>query len=260
MSHQDKIRYKAEEALHMILDAAEDSDFGGLSDLDHEDIPESAAELATGEFDNGEDELDTEYQEDEALARFSNRSFRMPGSRSRSRANSTPRVTRQGQPGSSRDDTDSDMQADDLNVEVDSNIPPSNRRVTRQSQRASTSVDVDSDMAESETVSSETESCEYASDGSDLDPDDVTIEDTLRNHKCRWRNTKPPTPSTHFQGEPFSLPPDNFEEISPYDIFTQFWSDDITELLVEQTNLYSVLKNGTSVYTNFAEIEQFLGI
>ena len=107
---------------------------------------------------------------------------------------------------------------------------------------------------------SETESSEYASDSSDLDPDDVTIEDTLRNHKCRWRNAKPPTPSTHFQGEPFSLPPDNFEEISPSDISTQFWSDDITELLVEQTNLYSVLKNGRSVDTNFAEIEQFLGI
>ena len=40
----------------------------------------------------------------------------------------------------------------------------------------------------------------------------------------------------------------------------QFWSDDIIELIVEQINQYKVLKNGKSVNTNFAKMEQFLDV
>ena len=63
-----------------------------------------------------------------------------------------------------------------------------------------------------------------------------------------------------FVSDKFSLPPENFENLSRYDIFLKFWSYDIIEIIVEQTNQYTVLKNGKSVNTNFAKIEQFLGI
>ena len=63
-----------------------------------------------------------------------------------------------------------------------------------------------------------------------------------------------------FVSDKFSLPPENLENLSRYDIFLKFWSDDIIEIIVEQTNQYTVLKNGKSVNTNFAKIEQFLGI
>ena len=40
----------------------------------------------------------------------------------------------------------------------------------------------------------------------------------------------------------------------------QFWSDEITDLLVNQTNLYSVQKTESSINTTHAEMEQFIGI
>ena len=43
-------------------------------------------------------------------------------------------------------------------------------------------------------------------------------------------------------------------------IFSEFWSDEITELIVEQTNQYSFMTKGKSVNTNVSEIEQYLGI
>ena len=39
-----------------------------------------------------------------------------------------------------------------------------------------------------------------------------------------------------------------------------FWSDDITTLISEQTNLYSVQKSGSNVKTTPEEIEQFIGM
>ena len=42
--------------------------------------------------------------------------------------------------------------------------------------------------------------------------------------------------------------------------FKIFWSDDIINLLVEQTNLYSVQQTGSSISTNKSEMEQFIGI
>jgi hypothetical protein len=39
-----------------------------------------------------------------------------------------------------------------------------------------------------------------------------------------------------------------------------FWDDELTSLLAEQTNLYSVQNLGTSIGTTSNEIEQFLGM
>ena len=108
---------------------------------------------------------------------------------------------------------------------------------------------------EDEIESSDTES-EYLSDSDD----GIFIDEHLRKDKYRWRKTKPPIPDMDFVGDQFRLPPKDFENLSPHDIFLQFWSDEIIKLTVEQTNQYGLLKKEKSVNTNFAEIEQFLGI
>lgn len=76
----------------------------------------------------------------------------------------------------------------------------------------------------------------------------------------RWRNREPPVVNDTFSGQAFSLPPQNFLELTPMWYFQQFWDEDMMENLVEQTNLYSVQKTGTSVETTVDEMEQLIGI
>ena len=80
---------------------------------------------------------------------------------------------------------------------------------------------------------------------------------TQSNKKVfRWRNKDLP-PSD----ESFHLDKDNIEEIkSPLEYFRQFWPDEINDLVVEQTNLYSTQKSGTSINTTKPEMEQFIGM
>ena len=47
---------------------------------------------------------------------------------------------------------------------------------------------------------------------------------------------QPPTPTSQYVGDAFSLRREDFDNLSSYDIFSQFWSDEITKLIVEQTN------------------------
>ena len=75
------------------------------------------------------------------------------------------------------------------------------------------------------------------------------------NHVYRWRSREPPIVNSAFCGKPFSPPPENFDELTPLRFFQQFWDEDITHNLVEQTNLYSVQKTGTSVGTNREEMK-----
>ena len=42
----------------------------------------------------------------------------------------------------------------------------------------------------------------------------------------------------------------------PIDFFKRFWTDNITNMTAEQTNLYSVQKKGSSIETNAKEIEK----
>ena len=56
------------------------------------------------------------------------------------------------------------------------------------------------------------------------------------------------------------LPPENVDKCTPLKYFRKFWSDDITEWLVDQTNLYSVEKAGESIKTTKEEIERFIGV
>ena len=46
----------------------------------------------------------------------------------------------------------------------------------------------------------------------------------------------------------------------PIDIFKIFWTNNITNTIAEQTNLYSVQNKESSIETNAKEIEQFLGM
>ena len=79
-------------------------------------------------------------------------------------------------------------------------------------------------------------------------------------HKWRWRIKKPPTRDTAFKGERFSKPPENFGELRPIDYFKMFWTDNITNLFLEQTKLYSTQLNSTSISTSSHETERFLGM
>ena len=78
-------------------------------------------------------------------------------------------------------------------------------------------------------------------------------------HTWRWRIKETPKRDTVFKGDGFSKPPENFDELHPIDYFKMFWTDNITNLLVEQTNLYSAQVSGTSISTSSHETERFLG-
>ena len=58
----------------------------------------------------------------------------------------------------------------------------------------------------------------------------------------------------------FGNPPVNFYDMRPIDFFKLFWTDNITQTLVEQTNLHTVQEQGKYISTCAKEIEQFLGM
>ena len=57
-----------------------------------------------------------------------------------------------------------------------------------------------------------------------------------------WRKKEPPVLNL-LEIDPFSQPPENVDKWTPLTYFRKFWNDDITERLVDQTNLYSMEKN-----------------
>ena len=56
------------------------------------------------------------------------------------------------------------------------------------------------------------------------------------------------------------MPPVNFSDLTALNFFKMFWDNSKTEILVDQTNLYSVQSTGKSINTSFNEMEQFIGI
>ena len=84
-------------------------------------------------------------------------------------------------------------------------------------------------------------------DQTDSDSEDQTYSDSdkrINNHIFRWWAIAPPNADSEFQGDGFSIPPETLVEIDPYDYISKFWSVDITQLLVDQTNLYSTQLSG----------------
>ena len=84
-------------------------------------------------------------------------------------------------------------------------------------------------------------------------PMEYLMEETTpknKTHNYRWRKKPPPEFDITIKGEEFSLPPEGADEMTPLNYFKIFWSDDIINLLVEQTYLYSVQQTGSSINKN----------
>ena len=75
-----------------------------------------------------------------------------------------------------------------------------------------------------------------------------------------WTSALSPPFDSSFHGEEFSLPPHNFDMLTPIHYFQLFWDGDITKNLVEQTNIYSVQSAGKSILATQKEIEKLIGI
>ena len=58
----------------------------------------------------------------------------------------------------------------------------------------------------------------------------------------RWRSKEPPIINYTFHVDKFSPAPGTFDEMLPIDFLKIFWIDNITNMIAEQTNLYSVQK------------------
>jgi hypothetical protein len=93
---------------------------------------------------------------------------------------------------------------------------------------------------------------EEESDGSNEEGDACEEQ----RHVFPWRKTDIPFQNVNFEREK----EDQVEELSALDYFKLFWTEELTNFVVEQTNNYSVQKSGVSVNTTPSEIEQFIGM
>ena len=82
----------------------------------------------------------------------------------------------------------------------------------------------------------------------------------FNDHNYHWRNLSPPVFDTSFGGEEFDVPPENIEELTLLNYFQMLWNKGLNKLKAEQTNLYSVQKDGKSIATTEDEIKQFISI
>ena len=125
----------------------------------------------------------------------------------------------------------------------------------------------DSSDEEEERQSSSEES-EAESDASNQDQESDVNDDNDDNeqpppvavrpqHVYRWRKQDTLVGDFTFSVA-FSDPPLNVK--SPLDYFCQFFTEGIIDRVVEQTNLYSVQKNGKSIATNKEEIRSLIGM
>ena len=64
------------------------------------------------------------------------------------------------------------------------------------------------------------------------------------------RQRSRPDPCFNSSSIGVSYPPSPVKEPTPWQFFKMFFDDELINLLVEQTNLYSVSKSGNSVNTN----------
>ena len=76
----------------------------------------------------------------------------------------------------------------------------------------------------------------------------------------RWRKKHPPTYPTQVYESSFSHVPDNVAQRTPFKYFKQFWDDEITNMLVKQTNFHSVEKSGVNISTDEDGIEKLVAV
>ena len=84
--------------------------------------------------------------------------------------------------------------------------------------------------------------------------------DKSKKRVFRWRKAEPPQFRRDVVEDSFSPVPEDFAEWTPLRFFKQFWDDEIMDMVVTQTNLYSVQKSGSIINITKEEIEQFIGI
>ena len=60
----------------------------------------------------------------------------------------------------------------------------------------------------------------------------------------RWRKTEPPQVNRQPPENSFSAVPEDLASWTPWTYFKLFCDDEITQMIAEQTNLYSVEKSG----------------
>ena len=94
-------------------------------------------------------------------------------------------------------------------------------------------------------------------EGSENSMDNSSAEDAAtEEHVFRWRKRDIPHTPAAFDNQQEDIP----DNMTPLAYFKQFWLDELTDRVVEHTNLYSVQKTGQSVNTNKNEVEQFIGM
>jgi hypothetical protein len=77
-------------------------------------------------------------------------------------------------------------------------------------------------------------------------------------HVFRWKKTDITFQTVNFEMEKINEERD--EKHSALYYFEQFWTEELTNLVVQQTNDYSVQKSGASINTSHSELEQFIGM
>ena len=82
---------------------------------------------------------------------------------------------------------------------------------------------------------------------------------TKQKRNYRWHKKEFDSPTVDFEGEQ-ALSPVYGSVGTPLQYFKKFISDEMVQLVVENTNLYSVQKNGKSVATTTKEVEQVFGM
>ena len=83
-----------------------------------------------------------------------------------------------------------------------------------------------------------------------------TTKPTEQNY--RWRKRTPVQYDVAYCGEPFPDPEER--DKTPLKYFKEFFDNELIELLVDQTNLYSMQCNDKSINVDCDEMEQYLGI
>ena len=120
---------------------------------------------------------------------------------------------------------------------------------------------LEGDQSDLSELSSDEDGDEYENSSGDGSSDEASENDseggtTEEEHTFKWRKRDISYTPVAFDNQEEDIP----DEINPLDYFKKFWLDELTDLVVEQTNLYSIQKTGQSVNTNRNEVEQLIGM
>ena len=120
---------------------------------------------------------------------------------------------------------------------------------------------LEGDQSDLSELSSDEDGDEYENSSGDGSSDEASENDseggtTEEERTFKWRKRDISYTPVAFDNQEEDIP----DEINPLEYFKKFWLDELTDLVVEQTNLYSIQKTGQSVNTNRNEVEQLIGM